>query len=117
MVCHERCSGYVNVNVNVNVNVKKFIILYYIKKNRIMIFFNVKPFYSFNFLFNKDIHQLFFVIILIWKLYYYFTEDNIRAWDVANSAYKTTNYIFKIINNLFDAILFIYFIILIVNNK
>jgi hypothetical protein len=78
-----------------------------------MDFFTAKPLYSFplKFLFNKDLHQLIFVIILIWKLYYYFTTDDITTWDIANFTYKTTNYIFNIVNNLFNIILFVYFII------
>jgi hypothetical protein len=77
-----------------------------------MDFFSAKPLYAFplKFLLNKDLHQLIFVIILIWKLYYYFNEEGITKWDIANSTYKTTNYIFEIINNLFNLTLFIYFI-------
>jgi hypothetical protein len=78
-----------------------------------MDFFSAKPFYAFPFkiLFNKDFQQLIFVVILIWKMYYYFNTAGITAWDVANSTYKTTNYIFEFINNLFNIILFLYFII------
>lgn len=78
--------------------------------------YSSKPFYSYplRFLLNSDVHQLILVIILIWKMYYYFTTDKWNTWDVVNSTYKTTDYIVTIINNFINSvfliILFIYFI-------
>jgi|APGre2960657468_1045069.scaffolds.fasta_scaffold00524_18 hypothetical protein len=78
--------------------------------------YSSKPFYSYplRFLLNSDVQQLILVIILIWKMYYYFTTDKWNTWDVVNSTYKTTDYIVTIINNFINSvfliILFIYFI-------
>ena len=81
-----------------------------------MDFFSAKPFYSYplRFLLNSDLQQLILIIILIWKIYYYFTIDKWNTWDVVNSTYKTTDYIVTFINNLintaFIIIAIIYFI-------
>ena len=74
-----------------------------------MVFYSAKPLYMypFRFLLNKDIYQLIFVFVLIWKLYYYFTGNNISKWDVANSSYKTANYIFETINSIINTFIII----------
>ena len=75
--------------------------------------YSATPFYDFpsRYLLNKDFKQLILIFIIIWKLYYFFTNDNISKWDVANSAYKTTNYIFKTINNLINTFIIIILIV------
>jgi hypothetical protein len=81
-----------------------------------MYFFSSKPFYQYplRFLLNGDIQQLILIIILLWKMYYYFTMDNWNTWNLLNSTYKTTDYLVTIINNFINSvfliILFIYFV-------
>ena len=74
-----------------------------------MVFYSAKPLYMYplRFLLNEDIYQLIFVFVLIWKLYYYFTGNNISKWDVANSSYKTANYIFETINSIINTFIII----------
>lgn len=81
-----------------------------------MYFFSAKPFYEYplRFLLNSDFQQLILIIILIWKMYYYFTTDNWNTWDLVNATYKTTDYVVTNINNFINSvfliILFIYFV-------
>ena len=75
--------------------------------------YSAKPFYDFSsrYLLNSDFKQLIFIFIIIWKLYYFFTNDKKSLWNLANSSYKTTNYIFKTINTLINT--FIIFILIV----
>ena len=75
--------------------------------------YSAKSFYDFpsRYLLNGDFKQLILIFIIIWKLYYFFTSYKTSWWDVANSSYKTTNYIFKTINNLINT--FIIFILIV----
>ena len=64
--------------------------------------------YPFRFLLNKDAIQLIFIIILPWKIYYYVTSDKkASTWDIANSTYKTTNYIVDTINSIINKLILI----------
>ena len=75
--------------------------------------YSATPYYDFpsRYLLNGDFKQLIFIFIIIWKLYYFFTSDKTSWWNLANSSYKTTNYIFKTINNLINT--FIIFILIV----